>query len=81
MPSERISLTSTLKDSGMPASILMLAADDVLVDLGTAVDVVGLHRQHFLQHVGSRRRLREPRLPFRRNAGRRTAPCRPEAAA
>ena len=31
----------------------MVTIDDVLVHLGTAVDVIGLHRQHFLQGVGS----------------------------
>ena len=29
----------------------MLALDDVLVDLGTAIDVIGLDGEHFLQHV------------------------------
>jgi hypothetical protein len=59
MPSERISLTSTLNDSGMPASIV-LALDDVLVHLGTAVHVVGLDGEHFLQRVGRAIRFQRP---------------------
>src|SRR4029077_9604782 len=31
---------------------LVVALDDVLVDLGAAVDVVGLDREHLLQRVG-----------------------------
>jgi hypothetical protein len=35
----------------MPGVDHVVAVDDVLVHLGTAVHVVGLHRQHFLQGV------------------------------
>jgi hypothetical protein len=48
-PSERISLTSTLKLSGNAGFEGVVAAHDGLVDLGAARHVVRLHRQHFLQ--------------------------------
>jgi len=79
-PSERISLTSTLKLSGIPASERVFAADDRFVDFGAPGDVVRLHGQDFLQTCRRRRRLPRPTLPFRRSADRRTAPCRPAAA-
>jgi hypothetical protein len=64
MPSERISLTSTLNDSGMPASMRVLALDDVLVHLGAAVHVVGLDRQHFLQRVSRAVGFQRPHFHF-----------------
>ena len=63
-PSERISLTSTLNDSGMPASNVSSPRDDRLVHLGTAGDVVRLHGQHFLQRVGGAVGLERPHFHF-----------------
>src|SRR6266849_8755518 len=41
---------------------LVVALDDVLVDLGAAVDVVGLDREHLLQRVGGAVGLERPHL-------------------
>src|SRR5258706_3257588 len=43
---------------------LVLALDDVLVDLGPAVDVVGLDREHLLQRVGSAVGFERPDFHF-----------------
>ena len=64
MASERISLTSTLKDSGMPAAISWFAVDDVLVHLVAALHVVGLHREHFLQGVSRAVGFQRPDFHF-----------------
>src|SRR5690242_15188358 len=42
----------------------VFAADDRFVDLGAARDVVGLHRENFLQRVGGAVRLERPDLHF-----------------
>ncbi len=63
-PSERISLTSTLKLSGMPASKVSSPRTMALVDLGAAGHVVRLHRQHFLQGVGGAVGFESPDLHF-----------------
>ena len=63
-PSERISLTSTLNDSGNTRLERVVAAHDRLVHLGAAGDVVRLHRQHFLQRVGRAVGLERPDLHF-----------------
>ena len=49
--SERISLTSTLKDSGMPATISCSPSTMFLYIWLRPLHVVGLDRQHFLQGV------------------------------
>ena len=64
MPSERISLTSTLKDSGMPASISWLPSTMFLYILVRPLHVVGLDRQHFLQRVGRAVGLERPDFHF-----------------
>ncbi len=52
IPSERISLTSTLNDSGMPASIACSPLTMFSYTLVRPLHVVGLDGQHFLQDVG-----------------------------
>src|ERR1700704_2103755 len=47
-----------------PRVDLVVALDDVLVDLGAAVDVVGLDREHLLQRVGSAIGFERPHLHF-----------------
>ena len=63
-PSERISLTSTLKRLGNAGFERVVASHDRLVHLGAAGDVVRLHRQHLLQGVGRAVRFERPPLHF-----------------
>jgi len=51
---------STLKDSGTPGSMAASPLDDGLVDLGTAIDVIGLGSQQLLQDVRHAGMLRAP---------------------
>ena len=60
MPSERISFTSTLNDSGMPASILCSPLTMFSYTLVRPFDVVGLDRQHLLQRVRRAVRFQRP---------------------
>src|ERR1700680_1222094 len=43
---------------------LVLALDDVLVDLGPPVDVIGLDREHLLQRVRRAIRFQRPHFHF-----------------
>ena len=55
-------MTSTLNDSGDAGLEIVVAADDRLVDLGAAGDVVRLDRQHLLQGVGRAVGFERPHL-------------------
>src|SRR4051812_10676528 len=50
-----------LGDTGLE---VVLVADDRLVDLGAAGDIVRLHRQHLLQGIGGAIGLQRPDLHF-----------------
>ena len=63
-PSACSSLTSTLKDSGIPGSGQVLALHDRLVDLAPAVDVVRLDREHLLEEMGRAVGLERPHFHF-----------------
>ena len=60
MPRERISLTRTLNDSGMPASMECSPLTMLSYTLVRPLHVVGLHGQHFLQHVSGAVGLQRP---------------------
>ncbi len=63
-PSDRISLTSTLKDFRDSRLEIVFAAHDRFVDLGAARHVVRLHGEDFLQRVGGAIGLERPHFHF-----------------
>ena len=63
--SERTNLLDQHVEGFRHAGIhVMVSVNDVLVHLGTAVDVIGLHGKHFLQGVGGTVGFQCPDLHF-----------------